>query len=209
MEIVFDFGGVLVDLDRQRCIDSFQKLGMDVAPLIGAYKQNGIFAQLERGEIAVKDFCEQLRRLCRRADATDEQICLAWESFLVGIPRERLQMLLRIRQHHGLSLLSNTNEIHRRMAETRLFNYEGRRMGDYFDHIFLSCTMGMEKTSPEIFETVAKQLGVPPKEILFLDDSEQNCAAARACGWKALLAASQDQWFAYFDAQGRLKAREE
>lgn len=205
MEIIFDFGGVLVDLDQRRCIEAFQKIGMDVAPLIGAYKQSGIFSQLERGEIPVSAFCQRLRGLCQREEATNEQIRSAWESFLVGIPQERLEMLLRIGRHYPLSLLSNTNEIHWNLAKTRLFDYQGRKVGDFFSHIFLSCAMGVEKPSPEIFQAVTSSLGAPREEILLLDDSPQNCAAARAFGWKALLCQSQKQWFAYFDAQGRLR----
>lgn len=203
--LLFDFGGVIVDLDRAHVLESFRALGMDISPYLGTFKQNGIFSQLEQGRVTIPEFCEALRQLSRCPGVTDEAIVKAWESFLhKGVPTERLDMLLRIKQHYSVNLLSNTNAIHWRMAQDDFFRYEGRGVHDFFDHIFLSCQLGMEKPDAHLFEKVIEGLQVPAADILFFDDSEVNCGAARQCGMQALLAPAGSEWFKYFDNYGKL-----
>ena len=204
MILLFDFGGVLVDLDKARCIDSFARLGFDIRPYLGTYRQQGPFSLLERGEIDVPQFCSELRRLGCRPGTTDSEIVRAWEDYLTEVPAERLDMLLKIRRHYPVSCLSNTNCIHWGQAERDFFNYRGRQVGDFFDHVFLSCRLGLEKPAPELYAKVVEGLGVPAHEVLFFDDSEVNCEAARACGLQALLAPADSKWFHYFDENGKL-----
>ena len=59
MNLLFDYGGVLVDLDKQRCIRAFEALGFDIRPYLGTYAQAGFFSELERGAISVEGFCSQ------------------------------------------------------------------------------------------------------------------------------------------------------
>ena len=204
MILLFDFGGVLVDLDKARCIDSFARLGFDIRPYLGTYRQQGPFSLLERGEIDVPQFCSELRRLGCRPGTTDSEIVRAWEDYLTEVPTERLDMLLKIRQHYPVSCLSNTNCIHWGQAERDFLNYRGRQVGDFFDHVFLSYECHLEKPAPELYAHVVRTLGVPAAEVLFFDDSEVNCEAARACGLQALLAPAGSQWFKYFDENGKL-----
>ena len=42
--LLFDFGGVLVDLDKERCIRAFESLGFDIRPFLGTYRQAGVFS---------------------------------------------------------------------------------------------------------------------------------------------------------------------
>ena len=203
--LLFDFGGVIVDLDRPHVLESFRQLGMDISPYLGTFKQNGIFSQLEQGRVTIAEFCEALRQLSQTSGVSDEAIVKAWESFLhKGVPAERLDMLLRIKQHYSVNLLSNTNAIHWRMAQDDFFRYEGRGVNDFFDHIFLSCQLGMEKPDARLFEKVIEGLQVPAADILFFDDSEVNCEAARQCGMQALLAPAGSEWLKYFDNYGKL-----
>lgn len=203
--LLFDFGGVLVDLVRERVETAFDRIGFDIRPYLGAFKQSGVFSQLEQGRITVPQFCQELRRLAPDPSRmTDQAIVEAWESFLDTVPDERLEMLLRIRRHYSVNLLSNTNAVHWRMAEERFFRYKGLRVDNFFDHIFLSCRLGMEKPDAAIFHKVVEGLGVEPGRILFFDDSETNCQAARDCGLQALVAPAASGWFKYFDHDGRL-----
>lgn len=202
--LLFDFGGVLVDLDRKRVLQSFANIGMDITPFLGDYKQSGVFSLLEQGKISIADFCEELRQMCDCPQTTNEQIVKAWESFLTGVPANRLDLLLKAKQHYSVNLLSNTNEVHWKMAEDIFFKYKDHEVGDFFDHIFLSCREGVEKPAPEIFEKVVAGLSVPASQILFFDDSEVNCQAARNCGLQAHLAPAGGAWLKYFDDYGKL-----
>ena len=197
--LLFDFGGVLVDLDRNQVLQSFDELGMDIRPFLG------IFSQLEQGRVSIPQFCEALRQLSQCPQVSDEAIVAAWQSFLhIGVPAERLEMLLKIKQHYSVNLLSNTNFVHWRMAQDIFFCYKGRGVNDFFDHIFLSCELGVEKPDPAIFQAVTEGLKLPASHILFFDDSEVNCQAARNCGMQALLAPAGSEWFKYFDENGKL-----
>lgn len=205
MNLLFDFGGVLVDLDKQRCIEAFNELGFDIRPYLGAYRQGGIFSLLEQGKLSVQEFCAEIRKISGRDEITDEEIIQAWMKYLVGVPSERLEMLLKIRQHYPVSVLSNTNSIHWNQALNDFFRYKEFGINDFFDKLFLSYKLGVEKPAPEIYRKVIDGLGVPANEILFFDDSETNCEAARQCGMQALLAPSNSEWFKYFDENGKLQ----
>lgn len=208
MTIIFDFGGVLVQLDKQRCIDAFAKLGFDLAPFIGTYAQSGILSKIERGEAGIPEFCEEVRRVSG-LPLKDNDICEAWAAFLTEVPRERIDMLRRIRKHHRLCVLSNTNEIHWALAENKYFVKPGEHVEDLFSHVFLSYKMGLEKPEKEMFEKVIETLQEPADRLLFLDDSEVNCEAARKSGMRSLIAPADGSWMNYFEADGRLKAEYE
>ena len=182
MNLLFDFGGVLVDLNKQRCIDAFAGLGFDIRPFLGTYAQAGVFAQLERGELSVAEFCEELRQLSGRVDLSDETLVKAWESYLMDVPADRLETLLKAKKNYPIYLLSNTNEIHWRQGSEEFFRYKGLHVEDFFDGVFLSYEMGIEKPHPAIFDKVVEGIGCAPSEILFFDDSEVNCEAARKQG---------------------------
>ncbi len=202
MNLLFDFGGVLVDLDKERCIRAFQTIGFDIRPLIGTYAQAGILSSLERGQSTIPQFCDELRNMTDRPDLSNEQIIHAWEQYLTGVPSDRLDLLLKIKQHYPIHILSNTNEVHWGMAENDYFRYQGHTVHDFFDKIFLSYELGVEKPSPAIYEAVVKGIGCPPEEILFFDDSEVNCEAARQCGLQARLAPADGVWKKFFTPDG-------
>lgn len=209
MTLLFDFGGVLVDLDRQRVEAAFDRIGFNIRPYLGTYKQAGIFSQLEQGRISIHEFCNGIRALSQQSgDAlqllTDEAIVAAWQSYLTEVPTERLDMLLKIKQHYSINVLSNTNTVHWQMAKDTFFRYKGHNVENFFDHIFLSCDLGVEKPDPLIFSKVVEGLQVPAHDILFFDDSEVNCQAARNCGLQALVAPAGSEWFKYFDDYGKL-----
>lgn len=204
IKLLFDFGGVLVDLDRERCIRAFADLGIDVSPYLGAFKQSGPFSAIERGEMDIPQFCTEVRQLCTGKDVSDEQIVQAWQSFLVGVPTDRLDLLLKAHRHYSVNVLSNTNAIHWAMASQGYFRQGGHTLGDYFDEVLLSCELGMEKPEPEVFRAVVERLQTESSNILFMDDSETNCEAARRCGLKALLAPAGGLWLKYFDEDGHL-----
>lgn len=197
--LLFDFGGVLVNLDKTRCIDAFSKAGFDITPYLGTYKQGGAFAQFERGEITPAQVCDALYK-DSGVRLSETAFQKAWESYLTDVPKERLEMLLRLKKKYRLALLSNTNSIHWHMAIERFFRYKGLTVEDFFSDIFLSFEMGIEKPSPIIFEKVIDALGVPASQIVFFDDSIINCKAAEACGMQSFHAKANSAWLPQAEA---------
>lgn len=196
--IIFDFGGVLLDLDRQRCIDNFEKLGLkNTNELIGNFAQQGIFMQLEKGLISPSEFRERIKELIGK-DVQDEQIDAAWNSFLLQIPTYKLDTLLELREKYSLFLLSNTNEIHWKWSLRHIFPYKGYNEKDYFQRIYLSYELKQVKPDPEIFRTVLDDAGIHAEDSWFIDDSEANCRTAQSLGIRTYCCQPQEDWRSLF-----------
>lgn len=192
--LIFDFGGVLVSLDKARCLEAFARIGFsEAAGMIDAYSQQGVFGQLEAGAVSPQEFCAEVRRLTG-CQASDEAIWEAWNLFLVGIPTWKLEALVELRKHYPIYLLSNTNEPHWQHAVEHFFPHGEWRVGDYFDRIFLSYELHQVKPGADIFRTVIEQTGVVPEETLFIDDAEANCVTARSLGFCTYQPLPDEDW---------------
>lgn len=195
MNIIFDFGCVLVDLDKQRCVQAFRAIGAGaVAAYVDECRQEDLFHDLETGTIDVATFCREVRRKAVGCTASDRQIAEAWGSLLAGIPRRRIERLIDLRRRHRLFLLSNTNVIHWTKAVADYFACDGLNVDDYFEAVFLSYEMHMVKPSPDIFKQLLRRTGIEPTYTLFIDDSQANCAAAETLGIRAMHVDHGDQW---------------
>ena len=128
--LLFDLGGVIMNIDRQRCVRSFERLGFaDAAQYLGDYGQKGPFGALEAGAITPAEFHAQLREIMGQP-VSDGQIDRAFNAFLTGIPVERLRRLRELRKRYGIYLLSNTNAV---MWDTRIasdFRVDGGEIAD-------------------------------------------------------------------------------
>lgn len=196
--VIFDLGGVLMDLDKQACIDAFRKLGYEhVEELLDAYSQKGAFLQLEAGQISVDKFHDEVRRAIGKP-VTDKQIDDAFLKFLVDIPDYKLDMLLDLKKEYQVFMLSNTNPIMMDWMKNHSFRKQGLTIEDYFDRLFLSYEMGVTKPHEEIYRKVIEDSGINPAEALFIDDSEKNVAAARSLGFHTYQAAPQEDYRAIF-----------
>ena len=176
--LIFDLGGVLVNLDLEQCILNFKQLGLkNFEPLMGQFGQKGFFLEFEKGKISIEQFRNQIRKLTDQS-ITDAQIDQAWSSFLCDIPNQKLEMLLELKKKFRLLLLSNTNPLHIEGAVPVEFAKVGKKISDIFEKCYLSYEMGMAKPSPKIFEALLVDAGVKPEECLFLDDGIKNIEQA-------------------------------
>ena len=181
-------GGVLLNLDFDKCIKEFQERAgfMDIAGYLDTYHQKGFIGDLEGGVISEEEFYEECLRHC--APGTSKQV--AYECFislLVGLNKPLMEMLKRLRKDYRLYLLTNNNPLSRRAFDEMVLKEEGIRSDDIFTHQFYSYEMKLQKPCREIFEKTVEGIGCRPEEILFVDDSPANCAAAEEVGIKTLL----------------------
>ena len=180
--IVFDLGGVLVDLDFKAAINGLQQAGFaNVKEQLDALDQGGIFQKFELGEMTADEFRAAIRENST-VTLTDEEIDALWNAMLLEIPREKLELILDLRGKYMVYLLSNTNSIHWDYVCKNAFNYRGFRVNDYFEETFLSYAMHLAKPDKAIFEKVLHDANLLPEETLFIDDSEANCKAAEEVG---------------------------
>lgn len=193
--LLFDLGGVIMDIRRQNCVNAFKRLGMpDPDRFLGEYSQKGPFKALEEGSITAAEFRDDIRRLLP-CDVTDREIDDAFSDFLIGIPAERLQQLRKLHEHYRLYLLSNTNPImwNGRIAEE--FRKEGHDINYYFDGIVTSFEVKCLKPERKIFEAAERICHIVPEETIFFDDSKANLEAAAEVGFKTIWVAPGDEFY--------------
>lgn len=192
--LLIDLGGVLINLDRQRCVENFKKLELpNVEKHLDVYHQDGLFMQLEKGLITPADFRNGIRGMADKV-VSDKQIDAAWNSFLVDIPSYKLDLLLKLREKYVVFLLSNTNEIHWKWICKNAFPYRTFKVEDYFEKTYLSFEMKMAKPEPEIFKAVIEDAGITAEETFFIDDSAINCKVAQELGIATYTAKAGEDW---------------
>ena len=180
--VVFDLGGVLINLDFDNCLNAFRKAGFrDIEKQACQFRGIGFFSQFELGEISPEEFRKAIRKEVSEA-LSDHEIDDMWNLMLLDIPREKLDLLLKLREHYMVYLLSNTNRIHWDYACEQMFCYRGFRVNDFFEDIFLSFEMHKAKPEKDIYEQMMKEANILPEETFFIDDSAINCQAAISLG---------------------------
>lgn len=181
--LLFDLGGVIVDIERSRCVEAFRALGLENAEsYFGDYAQTGVFMQIEDGSISEDQFHNYLRHLLPEG-TTNAQIDTAFQKFIVGIPEHRLRALRHLRaQGYKLYLISNTNPIMWNGVLAQEFRKEGLERADYFDGMITSFEAKSAKPDTEIFLQLYQRYGFRPAETLFFDDSQANIEAGRSLG---------------------------
>ncbi len=185
--IIFDFGGVLYDIDHHKTRDAFKELGInDFNTLYGHAIQTRIFEDMEIGLVSPSDFRAEIRKYLPK-ETTDQQIDVAWNALLIGFKPERIEFLEKVGKNYRLFLLSNTSQIHYQyyMDELKAINlYE--KFNRLFEKLYFSHLIGMRKPDEKIFEFVTEDCLIKPEETAFIDDYDLNINAANAFGINGL-----------------------
>lgn len=179
--LLFDLGGVIVDIDFRRVFDAWSAYsGVPSATLGARFTQDAHYERHERGEISAAEYFESLRSSLG-IRLTDEEFERGWNAIFSGEIPGIPQMLHRAKQHFPLYVFSNSNTVHQ-----ACWMREYASTLSVFRRVFVSCDLGKRKPEPEAFMAVAREIGVPLPKILFFDDLEANVAAARKLGMQAL-----------------------
>ena len=191
---IFDLGGVLLDIRMQNAYERFMALGLPAAELEKGRFAYKLMEDYQLGLVSTQSFCKQIADNC--SSATSSDIENAWNSICIGVAERKLKALRRLRKMENVtvSLLSNTNDLHWEYCCKNWFNANGNRVSDFFDHVFLSQELHLQKPDAEIFKTAIRTLNVNPTETIFIDDNAENTAAASACGLQTLHAAPDVDW---------------
>lgn len=186
--IIFDLGGVLLDINYQKSITTFEKLGIEnFEEMFSQLKADELFEKLETGKVNETDFYSAIKKRTKAA-ITDEEIEKAWNALILHFRTESLDFLEKLAHKYNLYLLSNTNSIHLKYFN-RLFTVETGQLllDDYFNKVWYSHEIGLRKPGTAIFEFVLKDEKLTAAETLFIDDSVNNIEAAASVGIKARL----------------------
>ncbi len=192
--IIFDLGGVLANLDGERCCQAFDALGCQaVSRYVKEHRTEDLFYDIEIGNATTAEFCSEVRHISH-ATPTDSQIISAWNALITDIPDERKELLIRLQANYRTFLLSNTNDMHWRLCADHLFNYGEWRVNDMFECVYLSYRLHLAKPDTAIFTHVLVDAGLQPAETLFIDDNAGNCHAAEELGIRTLLQSADNNW---------------
>ncbi len=181
--IIFDLGGVLLDIDYNLTRIAFEKLG--VVHFDKMYSQanaDKLFQKLETGDISEDKFYKEINR-STGLHLSENEIRDAWNAMLLSFREESLTFLDHIRDRYKIYLLSNTNNIHLK-SFYEIYHQKERKKSfeQYFDKAFYSFEIGLRKPEAVCYEWVLKDLKIEPEKTLFIDDSINNIEGAKIVG---------------------------
>jgi putative hydrolase of the HAD superfamily len=185
--IIFDLGGVIINIDYSKSITALQKLCKANCNIAFSQKeQSQLFDMFETGVSSEEVFRVELRKTYG-IDAPDEEIDAAWNAMLLDIPQERIDLLLELGKRYRIFLLSNTNAIHlKRFNEMVAHSFTIPSLDSLFEQSYYSHLIGRRKPDALVFEEIVAMNGLQKNETLFIDDSIQHIESAEKVGLKTL-----------------------
>lgn len=186
--VIFDLGGVLLNIDYNRTTNAFKQLGYtDFENMYSMLKGNNVFDNLETGDITEEEFYQYMTGAAAGA-VSNQQVQDAWNAMLLDFRTESLRHLLLLREKHRIFLLSNTNIIHKKAFDQLFMQQTGiPSLDDYFDKAYYSQKVGLRKPNADIFQFVLKDAGITAGESFYIDDLSPNIETARKLGFKTHL----------------------
>jgi putative hydrolase of the HAD superfamily len=185
--VIFDLGGVLLNLDFNKTFASFYQIGFsNFEAMFSQFTANDLFKQLETGKISTATFYDELISL--KPHLSKPEIAKAWNAMLLDFRLPSIEFLKTIANNHQIFLLSNTNAIHYD-AFTTAFNdtFGAGHFDDFFTKAYYSHLIHLRKPDEAIFKFVLQDAGINAEETLFIDDTYNNIDAAANLGFKTHL----------------------
>jgi len=185
--LIFDFGGVLLNLDMPACMSAFQRLGYNnINEYLNHYKQNGFFLDFEEGKISTADFFKELQKIVGN-NASVQDVENAFLAFLGDVPQYKLDLILQLRKKYRILMLSNINAFVYDYSKRTYFEKNGKTINDYFEKVYLSFEIGICKPDRRIFDHMIADARLTPEYCLYLDDGEKNIETAKELGFATYL----------------------
>jgi putative hydrolase of the HAD superfamily len=178
--LIFDFGGVIVNMRWDVAEQLEKEHGLEKNTLLRSLYQNDDWRAIElgRGDIEAwrRDAHRRLEELaCKALPPLHEQWRTSW-----GPIRENIALIKALRPPYRISILSNADLT----LEERL--RDGLNLRHLFDDVISSAVVGMAKPDHKLYRLAAERLGLTPDECVFIDDLDRNVSAAREVGMTAV-----------------------
>jgi HAD superfamily hydrolase (TIGR01509 family) len=186
--VIFDLGGVLLNIDYNRTTNAFKQLGYtDFENMYSMLKGNNVFDNLETGHITEDEFYQYMTNAAA-GTVSNQQVQDAWNAMLLDFRSESLKHLQLLREKQKIFLLSNTNIIHKKAFDQLFMQQTGvPSLDEYFDKAYYSQKVGLRKPNADIFEFVLKDAEITAGESFYIDDLPPNIETARKLGFKTHL----------------------
>ena len=181
--IIFDLGGVVLDIDENIVYKELEKMGIRTSELAHSKEFMDIMSKFDTGIYTAPTFRKKTKAILGQEKMTDQKFDSIWNSMLLDIPRERIAALEQIRKHYKIFLMSNSNEIHYDLYVRDLqlrFGYN--EFDELFNKSYFSFAEHLEKPNPRFFELILDHEHLLPEETLFIDDTAENINVAKSLG---------------------------
>jgi FMN phosphatase YigB (HAD superfamily) len=185
--IIFDLGGVILNLDNQRTEEAFTSMGVKrFREYFGHGHAASFFREYEIGRISDRQFIDSIKELTGLT-VPDAEIIRGWNALLLDFPVERIQLLKELQEKYRIFLFSNTNALHlAALQKTYTDAFGPETLDEHFEKTYYSHTLGMRKPDKEPFEYILRENQLEADETLFVDDALINVEGAEAAGLKGL-----------------------
>lgn len=184
--IIFDMGGVLVDLDLEACRNAFkQELGyMNIDNVLDPCHQKGIIGDLEEGKIGAEEFRRAILAESKPG-AGPEDVDRAFSRILAGIDQDKISLLKELSKDYDIYMLSNNNPVALPYA-AKMFSDAGFSIEKDFKKCYMSFELKHLKPSQAFYKVVMDDIGLPAEQMIFIDDSMTNVEGAVSAGLPAV-----------------------
>ena len=184
--ILFDLGGVLLNINYQRTENAFAALGIpNFHEQYHQFFANPLFSALETGQTDEADFFLQLSKQTG-VTLTEQQITQAWNAMLLDWRTESIALLPQLAKQYRLFLLSNTNAIHHNAFQESYTKQFNQSFDLHFEAAYYSHLIQQRKPHDAAFQYVLNQHQLNAATTLFIDDSLPNIEAAAALGFQTI-----------------------
>jgi glucose-1-phosphatase len=205
--IIFDFGGVIIDIDPELTMKEFGKLG---ARKLDAEHMNefvtNIIRKFEKGILTPESFRRRASEFLG-IKVSDQEFDDAWNALLYDIPQKRIKAIEDAKKHYQIFLLSNSNEIHYDLYVRDLqlrFGYH--EFDELFDKSYFSFDMHLAKPDSLVYYFILNQHDLDPSKTLFIDDNKENIIPAQKLGMCTYHLEKPEKLRNLFGDDGLLKA---
>lgn len=181
--IIFDLGGVILDIDENVVYKELEKMGIEISELAHSKEFVEILSKFDTGIYTAATFRKKTKQFIGQEKMTDEKFDSVWNAMLLDIPRERIEAIEKVKKHYKIFLMSNTNVIHYDLYVRDLqlrFGYN--EFDELFNKSYFSFAEHLEKPDPRFFELILDHEHLLPEETLFIDDTAENIEAAKSLG---------------------------
>ena len=181
--IIFDLGGVILDIDENVVYKELEKMGIEISELAHSKEFMEILSKFDTGIYTAATFRKKIKQFIGQEKMTDQKFDSIWNAMLLDIPRERIEAIEKVKKHYKIYLMSNTNVIHYDLYVRDLqlrFGYN--EFDELFNKSYFSFAEHLEKPDPRFFELILDHEHLLPEETLFIDDTAENIEAAKSLG---------------------------
>jgi FMN phosphatase YigB (HAD superfamily) len=178
--IVFDFGDVFINLDKEATFDQLRALGVTNFSI----EMIEVAKQYEIGKISTQQFVDTSKLMF--PTISEIEFKNAWNAILKDFPLHRLHFLRKLAdsKKYRIFLLSNTNSLHISWIQKTWGSKLYSEFKKCFEKFYLSHEIHLRKPNQDIYNFVLNENKLLPQETFFIDDTKENTITANALGIK-------------------------